>query len=84
MPYNTRTKNAYEATGWFITSNRIVTNSHVISVTFDKMDIINVATGQKYTVDHVAYNNAATDIAVLVVNESNNTSALYHLIPKRV
>jgi hypothetical protein len=34
---------------------------------------VNIATGKKYTVNHVAYNNTATDIAVLVVNETNST-----------
>jgi S1-C subfamily serine protease len=48
-----------EATGWFITSNRIVTNHHVIEYlrTTGITRIVNVATGQEFTVDHIAYDN---------------------------
>ena len=73
LPYNDNTKKSFEATGWFISNNRIVTNSHVITGDYTGVNIINVATGQKYTVDHVSYNNVATDVAVITVIESNST-----------
>jgi S1-C subfamily serine protease len=74
MPINSATKDSWEGTGWFVSGNRIVTNSHVISSeTYDSLKIVNIATGKEYTVNHVAYNNTATDIAVLVVNETNST-----------
>jgi hypothetical protein len=71
---NSATKDGWEGTGWFVSPNRVVTNSHVISSeTYDILKIVNIATGQPYTVNHVAYNNTATDIALLVVNETNST-----------
>ena len=73
MPYNETTKVAFTGTGWFISSNRIVTNSHVVTGDFTGISIINVATGQKYTVDHVSYNNVATDVAIVTVVEANST-----------
>jgi hypothetical protein len=83
MLMNSATKEGWEATGWFVSGHRIVTNSHVIStVTYDTLQIVNIATGEPYTVNHLAYNNTATDVAVLVVNETNATSlALSSLRP---
>jgi S1-C subfamily serine protease len=71
LPYNENTKESFEGTGWFISSNRIVTNSHIVTGDYTGVEIINVATGQKYTVNHISYNNEATDIAVITVVESN-------------
>jgi S1-C subfamily serine protease len=70
---NSKTNERWEGTGWFIAANRIVTNSHVAASkeTYDEMQIINVATGQKYSIDHLSYNNVLTDVAVITVNESN-------------
>jgi Trypsin-like peptidase domain len=63
-----------EGTGWFISENRIVTNSHVINAEgFDHYEITNLTTGQNYLIDHLAYNNVATDIAIVVVKETNPT-----------
>src|SRR6267142_3855797 len=72
---NTTTGEYWQGTGWFITGNRIVTNEHVISNPhpFDRLRIVNVATRQEYTSNHIAYRNETTDIAVIVVNESNAT-----------
>ena len=71
---NANTNAQFEGTGWFVTENRIVTNNHVISKhEYTGIQIINVATGQKFTIDHVSYNNVSTDVAVLTVRESNTT-----------
>lgn len=72
---NTTTGEYWEGTGWFITGNRIVTNEHVVNNPhpFDRLRIVNVATKQEYTSNHIAYRNETTDVAVIVVNESNAT-----------
>jgi S1-C subfamily serine protease len=71
---NATTQQAGEATGWFITPNRIVTNSHVVSGEFNVIkSITNCGTGVTYTVDHISYNHVANDMAVITVRESNPT-----------
>jgi hypothetical protein len=43
-----------EGTGWFISENRIVTNSHVVNAEgFDHYQITNLATGQDYLIDRL-------------------------------
>ena len=39
--------------------------------------IFNVATKEQYTVNHIAYADAATDIAAIVINESNDNCLHY-------
>jgi hypothetical protein len=70
---NTATHEYWQGTGWFITGNRIVTNEHVVSNErpCDQMRIVNVATLKHYTVGHIAYRDTTTDVAVIVINESN-------------
>jgi serine protease Do len=72
---NTATHVYWKETGWFITENRIVTNNHIVSNpdSFNRLYLINVETGQRYTLDHIAYNDGTTDVAVIVINESNST-----------
>ena len=72
---NSKTGERWYGTGWFVTENRIVTNSHIATpqTGVDQFEIVNIATGRHYVVDHLAYNNSATDIAVIVMEESNPT-----------
>jgi S1-C subfamily serine protease len=65
----------WKGTGWFITGNRIVTNEHVVNnpQPFDRFRIINLATKEEYTVDHLASADEATDVAVIVINGWNTS-----------
>jgi len=72
---NSKTGETFEATGWFITGKRIVTNSHVVENgrNVDLIQIVNVVTGQQYTMDHIAYNNNMTDVAIITIAGNNTT-----------
>jgi hypothetical protein len=73
---NTKTGEWWEGTGWFITGNRIVTNDHLVNEEegiYDRLTIVNVGTGEHYTLNRIAYQDAASDVAIIVINESNAT-----------
>jgi hypothetical protein len=71
---NTKTGDRWQGTGWFIDGNRIVTNDTVVNYQEEKYDrttIVNVGTGEHCTFNRIAYENAVSDVAIIVINESN-------------
>jgi S1-C subfamily serine protease len=81
---NSATGDRWEGTGWFVSTDRIVTNSHVMDdQKYDHIEFINVATGEKYMPKGLSYDNSATDIAIITIDESTpNHLLLSSLEPK--
>ena len=70
---NSVTGDRWEGTGWFVSTDRIVTNSYVMDdQKYDHIEFINVATGEKYMPKGLSYDNSATDIAIITIDESRS------------